>query len=89
MPESSLISGLLTFVFVCWFMVACPVGCLIFSIFSDTININGPFEKIGIAFTNLIFAPLIMIGNIIDGITSPFVSPEMRTAINNRNNLRA
>lgn len=89
MPESSLLSGLLTFVFLCWFMVACPVACIAFSIFSDSINIGGTFEKIGIALTNLIFIPLIMIGNILDAITSPFTSPDMREAINNRNNLRA
>jgi predicted tellurium resistance membrane protein TerC len=89
MFESALVSGFLTFIVLVAFMVACPVLCFMFSIFSDSINLNGPFEKIGIAFVNLIFIPFVLFFKIVDAITSPFIEPKMKSAIENRNNLRA
>lgn len=88
MPESSLISGLLTLVVVCWFMIACPVGCFIFSIFSDSLNISGAFEKAGIAFTSVIMIPFFIFGKIVDAVTSPFVAADMRYAIDHRDDLK-
>lgn len=88
MVESGLVSGLFTLVVFVAFMVACPVLCIMFSIFSDSINIGGSFEKMGIAFVNLIFIPFVLLFKIIDAITSPFVEPTMKHAIDNRNNLR-
>jgi hypothetical protein len=89
MFESALASGLLTLVVLGAFMVACPVLCFCFSIFSDSININGIFEKIGVSLVNLMFIPLILFFKIIDAITSPFVEPNMKYAIDNANSLRA
>lgn len=88
MFESALVSGLFTLVVLVAFMVACPVLCLLFSIFSDSINLSGSFEKIGIAFVNLIFIPFVLLFKIIDAITSPFIEPTMKHAIENRNSLR-
>ena len=87
--ESALMSGFFTLVVIVAFMVACPVLCIIFSIFSDSININGTFEKLGISLVSLIFIPFILFFKIIDAITSPFVEPEMKQAIKNINSLRA
>jgi hypothetical protein len=70
-------------------MVACPVLCFIFSIFADSININGSFEKLGDTVINLAFIPFIIFFKIVDAVTSPFVEPEMREAIDNRDSLRA
>ena len=89
MPESALASGLLTLVVLCAFMVACPVLCLCFSIFSDSINLNGAFEKIGEAVVSLVFIPVVIFFKIVDAITSPFVEPEMKYAIDHINSLRA
>ena len=89
MFESALVSGLLTLVVLVAFMVACPVLCFFFSIFSDSININGVFEKIGITFVSLIFIPFVLFFKIIDAITSPFIEPRMKHAIANVNSLRA
>lgn len=89
MFESALVSGFLTFIVLVAFMVACPVLCFMFSIFADSINLEGHFEKIGIAFVNLIFIPFVLFFKIIDAITSPFIEPKMKRAIENRNNLRA
>ncbi len=88
MPESALASGLLTVVFLGAFMVACPLLCIIFSIFSDSINLNGAFEKIGETVISLVFIPIILFFKILDMVTSPFVEPEMRYAIDNVNSLR-
>lgn len=89
MFESALVSGFLTFVVLVAFMVACPVLCIIFSIFSDSINISGTFENIGVSLVNLIFIPFVLFFKIIDAITSPFIESNMKEAIENRNNLRA
>ncbi|OGR26003.1 MAG: hypothetical protein A2X83_12380 [Desulfuromonadales bacterium GWD2_54_10] len=71
------------------FMVACPVLCFFFSIFSDTLNLNGSFDSIGESIVGLIFIPFIILFKIIDAITSPFVDPTMKYAIDHRNDLRA
>jgi len=89
MPESSLVSGLITLVVLGWFMVACPVLCIAYSIFADSINISGIFEKIGDAVVNLIFIPVILLGKILDAVTSPFVAPDMKYAIDHANSLRS
>ncbi len=89
MLESALFSALLTLVVVIAFMVACPVLCFFFSIFSDSLNINGSFEKIGTSLVSLIFIPFVLFFKIIDAITSPFIEPKMKQAIDNRNNMRA
>ena len=88
MFESALVSGFLTFVVIIAFMVACPVLCFFFSIFSDSININGTFEKVGTSLVSLIFIPFILFFKIIDAITSPFIEPKMKQAIDNINSLR-
>lgn len=89
MFESALVSGFVTFVVFVAFMVACPVLCIFFSIFSDRMNINGTFEKIGVSLVSLIFIPFVLFFKIIDAITSPFIEPRMKDAIDNINNLRA
>ncbi len=89
MFESALMSGFLTLVVLIAFMVACPVLCIIFSIFSDSMNINGSFEKIGVSLVSLIFIPFVLFFKIIDAITSPFIEPKMKHAIDNINSLRA
>lgn len=89
MPESALASGLLTLVVLGSFMVACPVLCFIFSIFADSINLGGAFEKIGESVVSLVFIPIIIVFKILDAVTSPFIAPDMRYAITNANNLRA
>ncbi|MSN24518.1 MAG: hypothetical protein GJV46_01480 [Geobacter sp.] len=88
MFESALASGLLTLVVIVAFMVACPVLCILFSIFSDSININGSFEKIGDSLVSLVFLPIVLFFKIIDTITSPFIEPSMKEAIENRNSMR-
>ncbi len=89
MFESALASGLLTLVVLAAFVVACPVLCFFFSIFSDSMNIDGPFEKIGVAFVSLIFIPFILFFKIIDAVTSPFIETKMKYAIDHANDLRA
>lgn len=89
MFESALVSAFVTFVVFVAFMVACPVLCIFFSIFSDSININGTFEKMGISLVSLVFIPFILFFKIIDAITSPFIEPTMKDAIKNINSLRA
>lgn len=89
MFESALVSGLLTLVVLAAFMVACPVSCFFFSIFSDTLNLNGSFDKIGESIVSLVFIPFILLFKIIDAITSPFVEQRMKYAIDHRNDLRA
>lgn len=89
MFESTLISVLVTLVFFVAFMVICPVLCLFFSIFTDTLNLSGSFEKIGVAAVSLIFIPFTLLFKIIDAITSPFIAPEMKYAIDNANSLRS
>lgn len=88
MPESALASGLLTLVVLGSFMVACPVLCLFFSIFADSINLGGAFEKIGESVVNLVFIPIIIFFKIVDAVTSPFIEPKMKYAIDNANSLR-
>lgn len=88
MLESALAYGFLTLVVIIAFMVACPVLCFIFSIFSDSINLNGTFEKLGSSCINLVFIPFVLFFKIIDAITSPFVEPRMKQAIDNRNSMR-
>lgn len=88
MFESTLVNVLFTLVFFVAFMVACPVLCFFFSIFSDTLNLNGSFDKIGESIVSLIFIPFILLFKIIDAITSPFVEPRMKYAIDHRNDLR-
>ena len=89
MFESTLINVLFTLVFFVAFMVACPVLCFCFSVFSDTLNLNGSFDKIGESVVSLIFIPFILLFKIIDAITSPFVESKMKYAIDHRNDLRA
>lgn len=89
MFESALASGLFALVFFVAFMVACPVLCFMFSIFSDSMNIDGPFEKIGVSFVSLIFIPFILFFKIIDAVTSPFIETKMKYAIDHANDLRA
>ena len=89
MFESTLITVLFTLVFFVAFMVVCPVLCLFFSIFTDSLNLNGSFEKIGTSVVSLVFIPFILFFKIIDAITSPFVEPKMKYAIDNANSLRA
>jgi hypothetical protein len=88
MPESALASGLLTLIVICAFMVACPVLCFIFSIFSDSINLNGAFEKLGVTVVSLVFIPVTIFFKIIDAITAPTIEPKMKYAIDNANSLR-
>jgi hypothetical protein len=88
MLGSSLVLAFITLVVFIAFMVACPVLCIIFSIFTDSININGTFEKAGTSFVDLIFIPFVLFFKIIDTITSPFVEPHMKDAIDNINNMR-
>ena len=89
MFESALASVIVTVVVLAAFMVACPVLCFFFSIFSDTLNLNGSFDKIGEAIVGLVFIPFIILFKIIDAVTSPFVDPRMKYAIDHRNDLRA
>ena len=86
---SVLVSVLFTLVFFVAFMVICPVLCFFFSIFTDTLNLNGSYEKIGESVVSLIFIPFIMLFKIIDAITAPFIEPKMKYAIDHANNLRA
>lgn len=88
MFESALLSALVTIVVLIAFMVACPVLCFCFSIFSDSINVNGIFEKAGIAFVNLIFIPFVLFFKIVDAFTSPTIEPKMKHALENINSLR-
>ena len=88
MPESTLVSNLITLVVLGWFMIACPVLCICFSIFSDTINIGGIFEKIGDTVVNVVFIPIILLGKILDAVTSIFIEPDMKYAIDHANSLR-
>jgi hypothetical protein len=76
-------------VYVCVFMIACPLVCFVFSIFSDSMNIGGAFEQIGLLFVNIVFIPFILIGKIIDAFTSPLIAADMKCAIDHRNSLRA
>ena len=89
MLESVLANGILTLVVLAAFMVACPVLCLFFSIFSDILNLNGAFEKIGAAVVSLAFIPVIIFFKIIDAVTSPLVEPHMKYALDNINSLKA
>ena len=89
MFESTLVNVLFTLVFFVAFMVACPVLCFCFSIFSDTLNLNGSFDKIGESLVSLIFIPFILLFKIIDAVTSPFVDPKMKYAIDHRDDLKA
>ena len=89
MFESTLVTVLFTLVFFVAFMVICPVLCFFFSIFTDTLNLNGSFDKIGESLVSLIFIPFILLFKIIDAVTSPFVDPKMKYAIDHRNDLRA
>lgn len=89
MFESTLANVLFTLVFFVAFVIACPACCIAFSIFSDSLNINGSFDSIGESLVSLIFIPFILLFKIIDAITSPFVSSNMRYAIDHRNDLRA
>ncbi|HEY3306821.1 MAG TPA: hypothetical protein VGJ93_00050 [Desulfuromonadaceae bacterium] len=89
MLESALANGLLTLAVLAAFMVACPVLCLFFSIFSDILNLNGSFEKLAASVIGLAFIPFILFFKIIDMITSPFVEPHMKYAIDNINSFKA
>ena len=89
MFESVLASVLFTLVFFVAFMVICPVLCFFFSIFADTLNLNGSFEKIGETVVSLIFIPFILLFKIIDAVTSPFIEPKMKYALDHANDLRA
>lgn len=89
MLESALVNGLLTLVVLAAFMVACPVLCLFFSIFSDILNLDGAFEKLGASVVSLAFIPFIFFFKVIDAITSPFVEPHMKEAIDNINSFRS
>lgn len=88
MLESALASGVLTLAVFGAFMVACPVLCFMFSIFSDSMNISGAFEKIGISVVDLIFIPVVLFFKIVDAVTSPFVESDMKYAIDHANSLR-
>lgn len=88
MFESAIASGFLTLAVFGAFMVACPVLCFFFSIFSDSVNINGTFEKIGIAIVDLVFLPVVLFFKIVDAVTSPFIEPKMKYAIDHANSLR-
>ena len=81
--------SILTLLVLCWFMVACPVLCICFSIFADSINLSGTFEKIGETVVSVLFVPIFLLGKILDAITSFFIEPNMKYAIDNANNLRS
>lgn len=88
MPDTGLVAGLFDIIVLGWFMVACPVLCVCFSIFADSINLGGAFEKIGGAAVTVTFVPVILLGSIVDAVTSPFIEDDMKDAIDNADSLR-
>lgn len=89
MPDSALVAGLFALGVLGWFMVACPVLCICFSIFADSINLGGAFERIGGAAVTVAFVPVFLLGSVLDAVTSPFIEDDMQYAIDNADSLRS